>query len=304
MNKLKLCCYMVIWLLLFYQRMTIRTILYKYLSFSILIIILIDIIFKCIKIVLNSNSREDDTQKIDKLCNMIDDVDNKLNVSHIIIGDYNSRFEKDSNYKLLNINSGNNFLIPLSKAYEEKKNLIILIETNGGDIASTDIIFRSLLDYPYGVTIYVINYAFSAGTFITLAAKDIYLSPWSLLGPTDPQITHYPDTKNYTMPSDCYIEMINNNKNNKINEKIYMTSINAKKYYNENIDYITESLSKQGYHLKTINNVIAELCSGKHSHGRPFNSRMLKEIGLVINNDIDQYIYDLNKYAKNFMDSY
>jgi len=272
----------------------------------------IDLLFGLMKYMTNTNisgeeSNEslddsDEESKLDRLNDLLIDADGKMNVSHIVIGDYNEKSERKTNFKLVNIDNANNFLIPFSDAYRQKKDLAIIIETEGGEITSTDIIFRSLLDYPYGVSVYIVNYAFSAGAFIVLACKDIHMSPWSVMGPTDPQITCDSDEKEYEGSSKGYMEMFNNKSDKNLSERMYMTSINAKKYHEENINYVTESLVKHGYTTDKIHQIIDELCSGKHSHGKPFNSRMLAELGLKINDHIPDYIYDINRKSRRFIE--
>jgi hypothetical protein len=303
MNKPKLIFYTILLLSWFHYSTIIEPTIHKAVSISVMMVLLIDLLVGAVKyMTTDSNESDDGAIKIEKLRDMIIDADGKMNTSHIIIGDYSAKSEIDSGFKLINIDNANNFLIPFSDAYRQKRELMIIIETEGGEIMSTDIIFRSLLDYPYGVTVYVINFALSAGAFITLAAKNIHMSPWSVLGPTDPQIVCDSDIKEYEGSSKCYMEMLNNKHDRNISERMYMTSIDAKKYHEENINYITESLTKNGYPAETINRIIDELCSGKHSHGKPFNSRMLKELGLKINDHIPDYIYDINRKARRFIE--
>lgn len=236
----------------------------------------------------------------DELVDLIKKNEENTGNAHIVIGEYDSYVEEESNYKLIDINNGNKFLIPFSEAYKNKKDISIIIETNGGNVSSSDIIFRSLVDYPYGVTIYIVNYAFSAGAFITLACKKIFMSPWALLGPTDPQISCESENKDYRGSSKIYMDMMNDKNDKTLSERMYMTSVDAKIYHEENVSYIRESLGRNGYNDKQIESITDELCSGKYTHGKPFNSKMLRGIGLNIEDDIPDYVYEINDRARRF----
>jgi membrane-bound ClpP family serine protease len=218
---------------------------------------------------------------------------------HIVLGDYDSDLEAGTDYRMINIDNGTNFLIPLSEAYMGEQPITIILETNGGDVKSSDVIFRSILDYPFGVSVYICNFAFSAGTFVSLACGQIFVSDWAVLGPTDPQLTYTCDQKDLTGSSKQFIEL-NNNKSSTTSERMYMMCLDAKIHHNETIAYISEALTKNGYKNDVINTIIDEFCSGKHSHGRPFNARMLKQIGLHVTVGIPDYVFDINDEARQY----
>jgi len=269
--------------------------------------IIMMVIFECfIRLSINlfadtKNKKIDDRRnRMRKLRKLIEEHDDN-DTAHIILGDYDSEVERNTDYKVVNINHGNKFLIPFSDAYKNEKDLSIILETNGGDVDSSDMIFRSLIDYPHNVKVYIVNYAFSAGTFITLACKKIFMAPWALLGPTDPQLSCEPEDSEFYTSSRHFMDMMNNKENDVLSERMYMTSNEAKLYHEENISYAREGLRKSGHRNKDINKITDELCSGKYSHGKPFNSRMLKDIGLNVNDDIPDHIFKLNKNARRFL---
>jgi hypothetical protein len=260
---------------------------------SILIIMLIEFISTLLGITSYQNKKH-----TNDLLDLIEYHDQATGCFHIVLGDYDQRIEETCDYKVLGIDSGTNFLTALSDAYRNEEPIVIILETIGGDIKSCDIIFRSLLEYPFGVSVYVCNYAFSAGTFISLACKQIFISEWGLLSPTDPQIGHIPESNEFQASSKHFMNLIN--KDEKISDRMFITSLNAEMYHNENIEYIREALTKHGYEMTNIESIVSHFCSGKYSHERPFNTRMLKEIGLNVSNDIPEYIYDINDEAKKY----
>jgi hypothetical protein len=247
-----------------------------------------------------TEKENDNKQKLHKFKKMIKKYDNENNTSHIVIGDYHEDVEKDSNYKIINIDNGENFLYPLQEAYKKELPLSIILETEGGDISSGDIIFRSLLEYPFGACVYIINYAFSAGTFISLACGKIYMSKWALMGPTDPQLTCEHSKHEFTGSSKHFINF--KNYNGRMSEQAYIIHQEAELYHGENIKYMTEALNRHGYSEKAQDNIKKELGSGTNSHGMPFNYRILNEMGLKVFTDIPEYIFKINKKVKEFKD--
>ncbi len=64
--------------------------------------------------------------------------------------------------------------------------LIIHMDTHGGDLMSTEIIMEALLDCPIITYTFVDKKAFSAGAFIAVATKHIYMAEASVIGAATP----------------------------------------------------------------------------------------------------------------------
>src|SRR5688572_23273662 len=74
-------------------------------------------------------------------------------------------------------------------AMEAKADLLILdMETNGGTLDATEEIIESLNQFPGRSVTYVNRKAFSAGAFIALATKSIYMAPESVIGAAAPML--------------------------------------------------------------------------------------------------------------------
>ena len=72
---------------------------------------------------------------------------------------------------------------------KKKKKLLVLLETSGGLVETTERIanlFRN--HYPESVQFLIPNYAFSAGTILAMSGDEILMDYHSVLGPIDPQI--------------------------------------------------------------------------------------------------------------------
>jgi ClpP class serine protease len=68
----------------------------------------------------------------------------------------------------------------------------LIVHTPGGLVLAAMQIARAVEAHPAKVTVYVPVYAMSGGTLITLAADEIVLGEFSVLGPIDPQILGLP----------------------------------------------------------------------------------------------------------------
>jgi Serine dehydrogenase proteinase len=67
-------------------------------------------------------------------------------------------------------------------------NLHIFLDTNGGRLATAEIICKTLLQYEGRIKVFVNNHAMSAGTLIALCGHEIYLRSHAYLGCIDPQM--------------------------------------------------------------------------------------------------------------------
>src|SRR3989475_8546553 len=70
--------------------------------------------------------------------------------------------------------------------------LDIVLHTPGGLVLASLQIARAIRQRKGRVTVFVPHYAMSGGTLIALAADEIVLSPYAVLGPVDPQLGQYP----------------------------------------------------------------------------------------------------------------
>src|SRR6185312_4883833 len=70
--------------------------------------------------------------------------------------------------------------------------LDIVLHTPGGLVLAALQIARAIRGHKGKVTVLVPHYAMSGGTLIALAADEIIMSPYAVLGPVDPQLGQYP----------------------------------------------------------------------------------------------------------------
>jgi ClpP class serine protease len=70
--------------------------------------------------------------------------------------------------------------------------LDIVLHTPGGLVLAATQIARAVRGHKGKVTVFVPHYAMSGGTLIALAADEIVMSPYAVLGPVDPQLGNFP----------------------------------------------------------------------------------------------------------------
>jgi len=83
-------------------------------------------------------------------------------------------------------------IIAAIKETPKDKPIDLIIHTPGGLVLAAMQIARAVEAHPAKVTVYVPVYAMSGGTLIALAADEIALGEFSVLGPIDPQLLGFP----------------------------------------------------------------------------------------------------------------
>ena len=76
----------------------------------------------------------------------------------------------------------------LSSTPGSRDQLVVVLETNGGSIEVVERI-SDVFRHHFATVIFIVpNFAYSAGTVLTLSGDQIYMDYYSILGPIDPQI--------------------------------------------------------------------------------------------------------------------
>src|SRR6266404_8937242 len=68
----------------------------------------------------------------------------------------------------------------------------LIIHTPGGLVLAAGQVAHALRRHRAKVTVFVPHYAMSGGTLLALAADEIIMSEYAVLGPVDPQLGEYP----------------------------------------------------------------------------------------------------------------
>lgn len=87
-----------------------------------------------------------------------------------------------------------------------RKQLVVLLETNGGSVEVVERISDVFRHHFDSVLFVIPNFAYSAGTVLALSGDEIYMDYYSVLGPIDPQIKN---RDNRWVPGLGYLEKYN-----------------------------------------------------------------------------------------------
>lgn len=208
---------------------------------------------------------------------------NKVRIKNIIdIDDENSFIDT---YSLLNPN----------------KELDIIIQSNGGLISSSDAMINILLTHKNKINVYVLKFAYSAASMISLIGDNIFMNHFSLLSTVDPQLSFEDLNNGEYMPAKTFIDIKKNEK--KIDNNMIV------RYYESNLLYedCKRNLNKilfGKYKRSQIKNIINEFSSGKYPHFKQFNTIDLKKLGLNIKEDIPKNIKKIFKLYTKIEDNY
>ncbi len=142
----------------------------------------------------------------------------------------------------------------------------IAIHALGGYSTSVDHIARVLKAYPHPVTAYVPYRAMSGGTLVALAADEIVMNKFAVLGPVDPQLAGY--------PAHALADLAEKKPIKDIKEEWWVLGSISRLALDE-----TTSLVKT---LVKSPAAIARLTDGKTTHGLPISFQEATDIGLPI----------------------
>jgi hypothetical protein len=215
-----------------------------------------------------------------------------------------SLFSTNKNEEYINLSLADKFITKFRKIPEDR-NIIIVIHTPGGELSSAEIICKLIKNHKGKVTAIVPNYAYSAGTIISLACDEIIASKTSIFGPVDPQ---------FIFPVNTIIKAVKNisggddSKTNSIEQLFKIESEKAmsdvKKLLYEIVDFslpedYNESEDIDGMKLKEyknqcINKLINDLVDGELLHGHPILASELKKYNIKITID-DNQINDISQ---------
>lgn len=185
-------------------------------------------------------------------------------------------------------------IISAIKYYSQNNyNLLIFVESNGGDSNASDNICTALRTYQDNytenkpklqITCVVNNIAHSAASMIVLSADTIHMSEFATLSPVDPNITLEIDSCNYNISYQLYDVL-----NRAVNDKI--VSIDSKDFlimkhcYNNYKDSIVMFKTLQQYKLANNTNkqkLLNTFCRNIIPHHRTLSIFDIKKIGIKV----------------------
>ncbi len=161
----------------------------------------------------------------------------------------------------------------------------MIIHTPGGVALAATQIAHALADHRAEVRVIVPHYAMSGGTLIALAADEIVMDPYAVLGPVDPQLGQEPAAS---------IVKIKEIKNvNEIKDETLVKIDMSEKALKQMYETLFVLLMKKGYSEADCDRIASELSSGKWTHDFPITVEHAREMGLKVSTEVPEEVYAL-----------
>jgi len=166
----------------------------------------------------------------------------------------------------------------------------IVLHTPGGLVLAALQIARAINRRKGKVRVIVPHYAMSGGTLIALAANEIVMSPFAVLGPIDPQLGNY--------PAPSLVKLRNEKDINKIDDNILILADLAQKAIDQ-LRASVEELLSENYGPEKAKELSALLTEGRWTHDYPITADYAKTLGLKVSTTIpDEFLALMSMYPQ------
>lgn len=164
-----------------------------------------------------------------------------------------------------------------------------ILHCPGGMVMPAEQIALAVNRHPGGVSVIVPHYAMSGATLIALAAKQIVMDPYSVLGPLDPQISGY--------PSPSLIKLTEMKKTDFVSDEMLLLADIAGKSLRQMKAFIVSLLRDRLGSEKAV--AIAEFLTGGYlTHDRPITAEDAQSLGLPVKMGVPDEIQQLMRLYK------
>jgi ClpP class serine protease len=164
------------------------------------------------------------------------------------------------------------------------KPIDLILHTPGGLALAAEMIAMAVKYHPAPVTVMVPFYAMSGGTLIALAADQILMEKFSVLGPVDPQIAGYPSASLISLLKRKNIDMLSD-------ETIILSDIARMAV--EGIKAFVKWLLKGRMPARQAAKVADFLAGGYMTHDTPITVDVTKKLGLKASDGVPEKVYEL-----------
>lgn len=157
--------------------------------------------------------------------------------------------------------------------------LDIVLHTPGGLVLAALQIARAIHKHRGKVTAFVPHYAMSGGTLIALAATEIVMSEYAVIGPVDPQLGRYPGASILKAVAKKPVE--------RISDRTLILADQAEKAMVQVRDSVRELLTRKAP-IEKLEELVRLLSDGTWTHDHPITYETAKSFGLPVRSDIPQ----------------
>lgn len=161
----------------------------------------------------------------------------------------------------------------------------LILHTPGGLVLATEQIAMALCRHPGKVTVFVPHYAMSGGTLLALAADEIVIDENAVLGPVDPQLGQW--------PANSILKAVEQKQVNEVDDETLIMADVARKAVGQIHSLIINILSHGQMPHEKAETLADMLSSGIWTHDYPISVGEAKEMGLQVNTEVPQEVYQL-----------
>ncbi|MEM3550732.1 MAG: ATP-dependent Clp protease proteolytic subunit [Candidatus Bathyarchaeia archaeon] len=175
------------------------------------------------------------------------------------------------------------------RATPQNTPITLIIHTPGGLVLAAAQIALALKGHPSKKTVIVPHYAMSGGTLIAIAADEIQMDPYAVLGPIDPQIS---DPKFGSVPAASVVKTVQTKGMEKVDDETLIKADMAEKAIRQLEELVVE-LTEDVWGKEKAESLAKELVHGKWTHDYPLTTKKLQDLGLPVKVGIPIEVYRL-----------
>jgi ClpP class serine protease len=162
--------------------------------------------------------------------------------------------------------------------------LDIILHTPGGLVLAALQIARAIGDHKAKVTVFVPHYAMSGGTLIALAADEIVMSKYAVLGPVDPQLG--------TSPAASLLKVVEQKPIAEIDDDTLVKADIARKAIAQ-VKQAARDLLLRRLPPDAAEALAEKLSVGTWTHDFPISATLAKELGFSVSTDMPREVLEL-----------
>ena len=160
----------------------------------------------------------------------------------------------------------------------------LVLHTPGGLVLAATQIARAIFTRKGKVTVFVPHYAMSGGTLLALAADEIVMSEYAVLGPVDPQLGEY--------PAASILKAARQKPVAEVDDKTLILADQAEKAIAQMRHEVGELLADR-YPSEKAEEIAKLMTSGTWTHDYPITCERARALGLPVNSDVPENILRL-----------
>lgn len=160
----------------------------------------------------------------------------------------------------------------------------LILHTPGGLVLAVLQIANALRSRNAKVTVFVPHYAMSGGTLIAIAADEIVMAPYAVLGPVDPQLGD--------SPAASLIKVVEQKPLADVDDKTLILADVGRKAIDQVKKY-AEQFLRHRLPVEEARLLAEKLSTGTWTHDYPILAREAKELGLPVSTDMPEEVYEL-----------